>query len=184
MELTRDDVETGFREVGEILHRARKVAEIAVHGGVAVMLQLDAAFRTRDVNAVVEAGDHGAFEAAVAEVARRRGWRRSWVSEAVSVYLGARADLSLHGTYPSEGRPGLRVYVAPPDYLLAMKLRAMRAATRDEEDARALARSTGIRTADALMALLRRHFPGEEPEPRRAAIVAAFADGLGDDATP
>jgi hypothetical protein len=176
------DLEAAFREMGELLLRARTVAEIAVYGGASIILQFQAEFRTGDVDAVVEAGDHGAVMRAAEEVGRRRGWLRSWFSEAVSVYLGAPAGRSLHGSYPSEERCGLRVYVAAPDYLLAMKLRAMRTGTRDYEDAAILARHTGLTSEAALVALLSRFFPKEPPDARTLAVIGQFAASL--DAPP
>lgn len=166
--------------MGEILYRAKVVAEIAVFGGAAILLQFEAEFRTGDVDAKVQTGDHGAVLDAARIVAERHGWLRSWFSEAVTTYLSAEADTSLHASYPSEARTGLRVYVARPDYLLAMKLRAMRGGSRDEEDAAMLSRASGIVTAEAMLALLRRFFPKQALDPRRVAIVTLFAQTLND----
>jgi hypothetical protein len=73
---------------------------------------------------------------------------------------------------------GLRVYVAKPDYLLAMKLRAMRIGSRDEDDAALLARASNITTFDAMVTLLDRYFPKEPPDVRHAAIIRQFAERL------
>jgi hypothetical protein len=97
--------------------------------------------------------------AAATEVARRHGWLRSWRSEAVT-------------------RVGLRIYVAKPDYLLAMKLLAMRIGTRDEADAILLARASGITTVDAMLRLLQRYYPKETPDPRRVVIIGQFVETL------
>lgn len=83
--LTRDVIEAAFRDMGEILLRERTVGEIAVYGGAAILLQFDATFATRDVDAVI-GGAHVAVQRAAHEVARRRGWPTSWLSEAVSAY--------------------------------------------------------------------------------------------------
>jgi hypothetical protein len=176
--LSRSDVEAAFQEIGEILVRAGKVADIAVFGGAAIMLQFEVTFRTTHVDAKVESGDHGALMQAAHDVANRRGWLRSWLSEAVTVYLGEPGGTSLHRSYPDETRVGLRVYVAKPDYLLAMKLRAMRIGSRDEGDAVMLAQASGITTFDAMMAVIGRYFPREPPDARRIAIVGQFAERL------
>ena len=70
--------------------------------------------------------------------------------------------------------------LARPDYLLAMKLRAMRAGTRDEADAAMLARASGIVTASDMEGLLRRYFPQQPPDPRRLATIKQFAGTLHD----
>ena len=66
--LTRDVIEEAFREMGEILLRERAVGEIAVYDGAAILLQFDATFATRDVDAVI-GGAHGVVERAAHEVA-------------------------------------------------------------------------------------------------------------------
>jgi hypothetical protein len=43
-----------------MLVRKGRVAEIAVYGGAAIMLQFEVAFCTAGVDAKVETGDHGA----------------------------------------------------------------------------------------------------------------------------
>ncbi len=177
-ELSKTAVEDAFRELGEILARTGKMAEIAVYGGTAILLQFEVTFRTTDVDAHVESGDHGALMQGAREVAERRGWLRSWLSEAVTMYLGEPGGTTLYGSYPSDARVGLRVYVAKPDYLLAMKLRAMRIASRDEDDAALLARASDIITYDAMVALLGRYFPKEPLDRRRAAVVRQFAEAL------
>jgi hypothetical protein len=176
--LSRSDVESAFREMGDILVRSGKIAEIAVYGGAAIMLQFEVTFRTADVDAKVESGDHGALMQAAHDVAKRRGWLRSWLSEAVTVYLGEPGGVSLHGSYPDDARVGLRVYVAKPDYLLAMKLRAMRIGSRDEADAVMLARASNITTFEGMTALLGRYFPKEPLDARRIAIIGQFAERL------
>jgi len=175
-QLSRSDVEEAFREIGEFMLRHRKTAEIAVYGGAAIMLQFEVAFRTADVDAVVRDGDHGLLTQAARDVAARRGWHRSWFSEAVANYVGAPGGTLLHASYPSETRQGLRVYVAKPDYLLAMKLRAMRVGSRDESDAAMLALHCGIATREALLALLSAYFPNEPADARRIAVVGQFAE--------
>jgi len=176
--LSKAAVEDAFRERGEILARTGKMVEIAVDDGAAALLQFEVTFRTTDVDAHVESGDHGALMQAAREVAERRGCLRSWLSEAVTIYLGEPGGTTLYGSYPSDARVGLRVYLAKPDYLLAMKLRAMRIASRDEDDAALLARASNITTFDAMVALLGRYFPKEPPDRRRAAIVRQFAETL------
>lgn len=174
-QLTRAEVEGALHEVGELLARQRRMADIAIYGGAAILLQFEATFVTGDVDATVEGGDHGALIQATHVVADRHGWLRSWFSEAVANYVSDTKAIGFHAAYPSEERPGLRVYLAKPDYLLAMKLRALRLGSRDEADATLLARDTGIATEDAMLELLRTYFPKEPPDPRRHAIIRQFA---------
>lgn len=63
-------------------------------------------------------------------------------------------------------REGIQVVVCPPEFLLAMKLRACRAG-RDDEDIAVLTRLCGITTVAGCEALVRRVYLGEEEIPRR-----------------
>ena len=180
--LDRQEVERAFEVMGELLRRAKIMAEIAVYGGTAILLQFDMTFRTGDVDVRVRSGDHGAVMDAARRVADRHGWLRSWFSEAVSTHLSNTDDVTLHRAYPDAGGAGLRVYIASPDYPLAMKLNAMRVGSRDESDAAVLSRASGITTFDASLELMKRYFPKDAPNPRPVAIIGQFARTL--DANP
>jgi hypothetical protein len=84
---------------------------------------------TRDVDAVA-AADQGFLDQAAATVAARRGWPRDWLNDGVRTYLSPLVEgfeqHALFRTYPSEDKPGLRVFAPTPEYLLAMKLMALR----------------------------------------------------------
>jgi hypothetical protein len=177
-QLSRAEVESACHEIGEILARSGKIAEIAVYRGAAIMLQFAVTFRTADVDPAVEAGDHGALMDAAKTVAERRGWLRSLLSKALSVYLGTAGATGLYASDSSETRVGLRVYIARPDYLLAMKLRAMRLGRRDGEDAVLLAKSCDITTFEAMVASVSRYFPGQPLDARRLAVVRNLAESL------
>jgi hypothetical protein len=177
-ELSKAAGDDAFREIGDILVRAGKVAEIAVYDGAAIILQFAMTFRTNDVDAHVESGNRRALMQSARQVADRRGWLHSWLSEAVTMYLGEPGGATLYGGYPSETRVGLRVYVAKPDYLLAMKLRAMRIGSRDGSDTTLLAYASNVTTFESMLSLLHKYFPKEPPDARRAAIVRQFAETL------
>lgn len=176
--VSTDEIIQALREMGELLFLDRKVGEIVVYGGAAILLQFEATFRTHDVDVHVESGDHGAVMQAAHAVAQRRGWLRSWLSEAVITNLGSVEGKALHASYPSETRVGLRVYAGKPDYVLAMKLRSLGMGSRDGDDAVLLARITGIRTFEQKIKLLRPYFPKALPDPRRCAIVGQLAETL------
>jgi hypothetical protein len=63
-------------------------------------------------------------------MAEEFGWDENWLNDGVKGWFSSRdADpdvKALFKTYPAEDQPGLRVYAAKPEYLFAMKCRAMR----------------------------------------------------------
>lgn len=128
--LTVQDLHDAFTELGALARVEGKVIDLAVYGGSALMLASNFRVATQDVDAVVE-GDQSTVNRLAEEVAQNRGWATDWLNDGVRTFLSPNVDgLAEHHellrTYPSEQEPGLRVFVPSPEYLLAMKLMAMR----------------------------------------------------------
>lgn len=138
-------------EVGAELDAVGVVADLFLVGGAAVALAYDARRLTRDVDAVFAPAAE--VRAAAARVAGRHGLSVDWLNDAVKGFLPAGRP---HARTIMEV-PGLRVEVAEPRYLLALKLRAGR--DEDVDDVRLLARLAGVHTAAQALALLEATFP-------------------------
>jgi hypothetical protein len=159
----RAALERALEELGRRAHAEGKTIEIAIYGGSALMLLFDWRLATRDVDAVFEA-----------DRAQEHGWDEGWLNDGVKGFLSAAdsdADAKrLFRTYPSEAEPGLRVMVANPRYLFAMKCRAMRIggveASTDVEDIRGLARELGISDAAEAIDLVTAFYPGHRLGPK------------------
>lgn len=128
--LTAHDLHDAFMDLGILAQREGKVIDLAVYGGSALMLASNFRVATQDVDAVAEE-DQSTVTRLAEEVARARSWPRDWLNDGVRTYLsplvdGVQAHHTLFRAYPSEQQPGLRVFVPTPEYILAMKLLAMR----------------------------------------------------------
>ena len=128
--LTAQDLHDAFMELGTRARREDKVIDLAIYDGSALMLASNFRVATQDVDAVAD-DDQGTVTRLAEEVARARNWPRDWLNDGVRTYLspqvdGLREHHALFRTYPSEQAPGLRVFVPTPEYMLAMKLLAMR----------------------------------------------------------
>ena len=174
--LTLDEIKHAFSIMGEFLRDKKTLGEIAVYGGGAILLQFRWRGSTRDIDAtVISDGNHGLVRQAADQAAAVLGMERSWLSEAVSHYTSVNANassLAFSGLYPETGRPGLRVVVAKPEYLLAMKLAALQRQTagdRDFEDAKRLALELGVASVDDLERAYYAFFPSESL-PERAKL--------------
>ena len=79
-------------------------------------------------------------------------------------------DHSLVGTYPSERTPGLRVFVPTAEYMLAMKLMALRIDEvqnyKDRADIENLIVIVGIKSRAALIDLAARYYPDARASPK------------------
>lgn len=177
-------LEQALRELGRRAHAAGRVVEIAIYGGCAVMLTLNYRVATKDVDAVFEK-DKNFIRKIAAEMADEFGWDRDWLNDGVKGFLSAaETDPSakvLIGTYPSEDKPGLRVFVPRPEYLFAMKCRAMRvggsAGSQDIEDIRRLAGAIGITNAQQALDLVQAFHPRPKTQFGLEEIFSKLRDG-------
>jgi hypothetical protein len=171
--LTRENLERAFRELGLRARAADKIVEIAVYGGSALILTLPGRVATKDVDAVMH-HDQAWLRDAVAALAQEKGWPPDWLNDGVKGWLSHRdADPEakhLFKTYPSEDEPGLRVFVASPHYLFAMKCLAMRIGgvdeSQDRSDIEALARQIGIVAAEQALDIVSQYYPLSRISPK------------------
>jgi hypothetical protein len=170
--------------MGQLARAAGKVVEISVYGGSAMILTLNQRPATRDVDAVFE-GDRAFVRYAAGLVAEEFGWHENWLNDGVKGFL-SRADTApgakvLFRSYPAEETPGLRVLVASPAYLFAMKSLAMRFADAwspgDVDDLRRLAYALGIKTSGEAISIVSRYYPAEALPPKtRFGLEELFGD--------
>lgn len=171
MKFGKVELKAALTLLGTLAHHEGKTLEIAVYGGSALMLLFDWRQATRDVDAVFEA-DKANIRRLASVVADRLGLPADWLNDGVKGFLshGDRTALDLYATFPSEGEPGLRVLVASPDYLFAMKCLAMRIGAvegnSDVEDIRALAAELGIHTALEALAVVAKFYPRARISPK------------------
>jgi hypothetical protein len=166
-------LESAFTEFGRRCYTANRTVEIAVYGGSALLLTLNRELNTADVDAVFEK-DKDFIRKVAATMAKDFGWDENWLNDGVKGWLSAIDSnpevKALFRTYPSEQQPGLRVFVPKPEYLFAMKCRAMRVggidSSSDIEDIKLLARKIGIGSSKEALALVERFYPHNVLEPK------------------
>jgi hypothetical protein len=143
---------------------------------------------TRDVDAVFES-DRAFVRQAASIVAAEFGWPTDWINDGVKGFLSSQDESkdakSLFRTYPDETGPGLRILVATPAYLFAMKCLAMRIGGTDErgdiEDIILPGALLNVRTAQDAFALISRYYPlGKLPPKVQFGLEEVFGgtDGV------
>jgi hypothetical protein len=110
-------------DIGADLARRGVIAEIAVYGGSALALIFGTRQATRDIDFISLAGAHSELMDVAEKLGRLRGLPDGWFNDAVGMFVSDQADYRFFGDYPSTGRTGLRVFLATPEYILAMKIR-------------------------------------------------------------
>ncbi len=133
------------------------VGELYLVGGAVMCLALDAREATRDVDAFFK--PTAVVRRAAGRVAARAGVPETWLNDAVKGFLGK------HGNYlPYLELDHLKVFVAEPRYLLAMKCAAMRlgAEFHDLDDVRYLLRYLNVTTLAEALSIVTLYFDEDQ----------------------
>jgi hypothetical protein len=168
--LDRDAVLDAFDRIGRAAVAAGTKLQIAVYGGSALMLASNFRFATEDVDvSELERPLPGWLAGVVLEIAKENRWPDDWFNDGVAFHLSSLADHAADhlefGTFPRDGTPpGLVVSVPSAEYLLALKLKAIRVTDplrgeTERLDILNLMQVVGISTAEDAIALLGRYFP-------------------------
>lgn len=143
--LDRDDIVQLLTHLGERLHNEGISGELYLVDGAAMALAYDGRRFTRDVDAVFEPKMR-IYDIA-AEIAAERGLPVDWLNDGVKGFVVD--DPHAGPVYEFEG---LRVQVASPQLLLALKVRAARLG-EDDDDLRRLAAMLDLSTSGEVLDL-------------------------------
>jgi hypothetical protein len=120
--LSRQQLQDALERLAHHLHRRGVHAELYLFGGGAMVLGYNARDATMDLDTAIRQ-HHGAVLAEARVVAAELGLPSWWLNEQATSYLPPGDDSEARAVLD---RPGLRVIVASPRHLLAMKVRAAR----------------------------------------------------------
>lgn len=130
--------------------------ELFLVGGAVMCLAYAVRPSTQDVDAFFRPARE--VREAAARVAAKAGLAPDWLNDAVKGFLSERGEFR-----PWLELSHLRVMVAQPEYLLAMKCLALRLGEEfhDEADIRYLLRHLGVTSYDRAMEIVTRYYPLE-----------------------
>jgi hypothetical protein len=182
-----------FDQIGRAAAAAGTKLQVAVYGGSALMLASNFRFATEDVDVSELPKPLPIWLADVLrEIAQTNGWSDDWFNDGVVFHLsplaGQATDHLEFGTFPRDGSPpGLVVSVPSAEYLLALKLKAMRIADpvrgdTERLDILNLMRVVGVTSGDEAIALLGRYFPASaaSAEKQRFLLKHMTPEGAAD----
>ncbi len=140
--------------------------ELYLVGGAVMCLAFNAREATKDVDGLFEPAT--AVREAAARVAAAAGVDAAWLNDAVKGYLSPRGEFDRFLQLPH-----LKVFVARPQYLLAMKCAALRlgAEFHDLDDVRYLLRFLNVGTSDEALAIIARYFDESHLLPKTRLIL-------------
>lgn len=154
--LTDTDLRRLFSLLNEELGKAGTEGELFLVGGAVMCLAYAARASTQDVDGWFRPARQ--VREAAARVAARAGVPADWLND------GVKGFLSEHGQFSAFLElEHLRVMVAQPEYMLAMKCLSFRigAEFHDEDDIRYLLRHLNVANYDKAVQLITRFYPLE-----------------------
>ena len=169
--LTRADILRLFELLDAELAKQQVDGEIYMVGGAVMCIALDARDSTRDVDALFKPA--GVIREAVARVAAKANVTTTWLNDAVKGFLSPKGQFE-----PYLELNNLQVFVAIPQYLLAMKCAAMRLGEEfhDLDDVQYLLRYLNISSAEKAMAIVTQYFDESQLLPKtRLALEELLA---------
>jgi len=156
MPLTAPQLRRLFSLLNDELARTDITGELYLVGGAVMCLAYNARASTQDVDALFRP----AFQVrqAAARVAIQAKLPAEWLNDGVKGYLSERGDFA-----PFLELSNLKILVAQPEYLLAMKCLAFRigAEFHDEDDVRYLLRLLDIHSHEQALQVITRYYPME-----------------------
>jgi hypothetical protein len=163
-----DEMRRYLRLLGEELARHGVTGEVVLAGGAVMLLVIGSRGITRDIDAYFATGTEQIREAAQVVAARER-LPPDWINDAVKGFFATQPPVQLWQEYP-----GLRVFVASPEYVLAMKSVAGR--PQDVPDIRALVKYLGLANAEAVLVIVRRYVPDRLLLPKTQYLIEGLFD--------
>ena len=169
--LAASDILRLFDLLNEELRRDATRGELFLVGGAVMCLAYAARPSTADVDALFQPAKQ--IRAAAARVAEKAGVDTDWLNDGVKGFLSEQSAWK-----PFIELDHLRIMIAQPEYLLAMKCLAFRlgAEFHDEDDVRYLLRHLNITSYEQAVATIARFYPLERfPQKTLYALAELLA---------
>lgn len=156
-QLSKTDIRRLFDLLNDELRQIGTVGEVFLVGGAVMCLSYNARPSTKDVDAYFRPAER--VREAASRAAAKAGIDAHWLNDAVKGFMSPDGDFARFVQLDH-----LRVMLAQPEYLLAMKCLSMRigAEFHDEEDVRFLLRLLDVRSYDQALRIIIGYYPLEQ----------------------
>jgi hypothetical protein len=163
-----EEIQQYLSELNEELRASDVKGEVCLYGGAVMCLAFNARRATKDVDAVFEPVRY--IRKAAGRVAERHGLEKDWLNHAVRMFLVP------HERHILYDLSHLKVYVPPPDYLLAMKTLAGRANTEDRNDVEFLIGRLSLQTVEQVLEIVKEYYPRKQVKPETQFLLEEIFD--------
>jgi hypothetical protein len=156
--MTAEEITKYLTELNDELRLIDIKGEVSLYGGAVMCLAFKARPATKDVDAIFEPVKE--IRNASHRIADRHDLNLDWLNLAVKMFVVDHPRQLLFDL------SNLSVTVPEADYLLAMKMLALRADTEDERDAEFLIRRLGLKSAQEVLNIVADYYPKKEVKPK------------------
>ena len=167
--MNREDTKKYLRLLGQELQQRQVTGQILLADGIVILLDVRKPEGRKDIKAFLQ-GDKSAIDIpksidayfgsrgatlrdAAQVIAQQEGLSRDWLQDALVDFFFTQPGNEQWLEYP-----GLRVFLAPVTYVLAMKV-AAEGNQRDIEDIKTLAAKLGITNAQEMLTYVTKYIP-------------------------
>lgn len=152
--MTAVEIEKYLSEINDELVAQNVIGEICIYGGAAMCLAFKARPATKDVDAIFEPVK--IIRSAINKISDKYNLNDGWLNFAVKIFVvehkkNVLLDLS-----------NLKVYVPTADYLLAMKVLALRAESFDADDVEFLIKHLNLKKIEDVLRIVENYYPKKE----------------------
>jgi hypothetical protein len=161
--MTAEEIEKYLNELNDELCAMDVKGEVCLYGGAVMCLAFKARPATKDVDAIFEPVRE--IRKASMKIAERYNLKIDWLNMAVKMFVVEHQKQILLDL------PYLKVFVPERDYLLAMKVLAARADTRDLEDIEFLLSELKLENVEAVLKIVQNYYPQKEVKPETVFLI-------------
>lgn len=164
--MTPNEIQHYLQLLGDELQRRNVTGEIVMAGGAVMLLVIRNRQTTKDIDAYF-ATNPQEIRSAAQVVAQSEGLPDDWLNDGIKGFFYTTPPVTLWLDYP-----GLRVYYANPDYVLAMKAVAGR--PEDIPDIQALAAHLHLSHWQEILPVISRYIPPHYITPKTQYLIQSL----------
>lgn len=151
--MTAEEIEKYFSEINDELAARNVIGEICIYGGAAMCLAFKARPATKDVDAIFE--PIKIMRGAIQRIAEKYNLNEGWLNLAVKIFVVEHEKEILFDF------SNLKVFVPTAEYLLAMKVLALRAESFDAEDVAFLIKHLNLEKSSDVLKIVENYYPNK-----------------------
>ena len=155
-ELTAEEIIKYLLILNEKLKQNNKHGELSMVGGAVMCLVFESRLSTFDIDAIFS--PHGEIEKLIFDIADEYKLPKHWINEGVAMYLSKKGEFSEYRNLSN-----LKIYVATPEYMLAMKALSARIGNINElKDIKFLINYLDLKSSDDVFKVIGKFYSLDE----------------------